>query len=158
MLPLRTAGLLVATVLVVAACGDDSSTSKATTAPVSTAASAVTSAATTSAAASTAAPTAGPTTTAGAATASSSSGPRATAGSFPTVRDYTFPPLTASPGGTVTVMNADDDAHTITADGGAFSVGLPANGTASFTAPTTPGSYTFHCNVHSTMTGTLVVA
>jgi plastocyanin len=39
-----------------------------------------------------------------------------------------------------------------------FAYTTPASGkTATFTAPTTPGSYPFHCEYHRTMHGVLVV-
>ena len=61
-----------------------------------------------------------------------------------------------SPGATVTVHNLDGLAHTVTADGGDFDSPAPA-GNSSFTAPTKPGSYPFHCSIHPEMHGTLVV-
>ncbi|MGI8612722.1 MAG: cupredoxin domain-containing protein [Nocardioidaceae bacterium] len=39
-----------------------------------------------------------------------------------------------------------------------FDVNVTAGGgTATFTAPTKPGSYPYHCTYHSSMHGTLVV-
>lgn len=65
-------------------------------------------------------------------------------------------PVTA--GQKVTVQNSDDVAHTVTADtGNAFDVNVPAHGTATFTAPSTPGRYPFHCTYHSNMHATIVV-
>ena len=61
-----------------------------------------------------------------------------------------------SPGATVTVHNMDGLAHTVTADGGDFDSPAPA-GNSTFTAPTKPGSYPFHCSIHPEMHGTLVV-
>ena len=67
-------------------------------------------------------------------------------------------PTSVGPGATVRVMNMDGEAHTVTSDeDGAFSVAVPAGSTVTFTAPTTAGSYDFHCEYHSTMHGTLVV-
>jgi plastocyanin len=42
-------------------------------------------------------------------------------------------------------------------DGKSFNVTVAAGGTATFTAPTKPGTYPFHCSVHPQMHGTLVV-
>jgi plastocyanin len=67
-------------------------------------------------------------------------------------------PATVAPGSTVSVMNMDGEAHTVTADsGGAFDVTVPAGGTVTFTAPSGPGSYAFHCLYHGSMQGVLVV-
>lgn len=64
---------------------------------------------------------------------------------------------TVSPGATIAVTNADIEAHTITADqSSAFDAVIPA-GAGEFTAPTKPGTYTYHCNFHGNMKGTLVV-
>jgi plastocyanin len=75
-----------------------------------------------------------------------------------TIKDFAFTISTSvSPGAKVTVMNMDGLEHTVTADrGGAFDSPAPA-GMSSFTAPTTPGSYPFHCSIHPEMHGTLVV-
>jgi plastocyanin len=63
-----------------------------------------------------------------------------------------------SPGATVMVMNQDSTSHTVTADsGGAFDVTVSAGGTATFTAPSKPGSYPYHCNFHAEMHGSLTV-
>jgi plastocyanin len=67
-------------------------------------------------------------------------------------------PASVSPGATVSVMNMDGEAHTVTADGGDFDVQVPAGATVTFTAPTTPGSYAFTCTYHANMHGVLVVA
>ena len=55
-------------------------------------------------------------------------------------------------------VNMDAAAHTVTADeGSAFDVQVNGGGTATFTAPTKPGSYAYHCTYHPGMHGTLVV-
>jgi plastocyanin len=67
-------------------------------------------------------------------------------------------PALVSPGATVTVMNTDGEAHTVTADSGsAFDVTIGGGSSSTFTAPMKPGSYAFHCTYHSNMHGTLVV-
>jgi plastocyanin len=67
-------------------------------------------------------------------------------------------PASVAPGATVSVMNMDGEAHTVTADSGnAFDVNSPAGKTVAFTAPTTPGSYPYHCTYHGNMHGVLVV-
>lgn len=67
-------------------------------------------------------------------------------------------PASVPPGATVSVMNMDGENHTVTADSGhAFDVKATAGGTVTFTAPSKPGSYPFHCTYHSNMHGVLVV-
>lgn len=74
------------------------------------------------------------------------------------VRDFTFSPATARPGGSVVVQNRDGVAHTVTADRGQFDSGaVNPQGAATITAPTAPGSYRFTCVIHPQMSGTLVV-
>ena len=77
-----------------------------------------------------------------------------------TVKSFAFgDPITVSPGSTVTVTNRDTAKHTVTADQGqAFDVEVKSGGgTATFTAPSQPGTYAFHCTYHPTMHGTLTV-
>ncbi|WP_157531485.1 MULTISPECIES: cupredoxin domain-containing protein [unclassified Kitasatospora] len=78
------------------------------------------------------------------------------------IKEFTFGPdkFTVSPGATVTVVNEDSTAHTLTATGqGGFDSGTIGGGkTATFTAPTAPGSYPFICTLHQFMKGTLTVA
>ncbi len=67
-------------------------------------------------------------------------------------------PDSVSPGSTLTVKNEDSQAHTVTSDqGGLFDAVVPGGGNVVFTAPTTAGSYTYHCTYHGNMHGTLVV-
>jgi plastocyanin len=74
------------------------------------------------------------------------------------IKDFKYQgPDTVSPGAEITVTNEDIEAHTITADrGGSFDANIKP-GTGTFTAPTEPGTYTYHCNFHATMKGTLTV-
>jgi plastocyanin len=67
--------------------------------------------------------------------------------------------FTVPPGATVTVRNDDPGIHTLTADNGAFNTGNINRGLpATFTAPTTPGRYPYHCLFHDYMTGVLTVS
>jgi plastocyanin len=77
-----------------------------------------------------------------------------------TISGFAFgEPLTVPPGAKVTVRNADRAPHTVTAAGGAFDTRTIAPGaTASFVAPSKPGTYRFACAIHPSMTGSLVVA
>lgn len=68
-------------------------------------------------------------------------------------------PASVTAGATVTFDNQDDVPHTMTADDEAFDSGRVSGGSSgTVTAPTEPGSYAFHCEVHPNMTATLTVA
>jgi plastocyanin len=47
--------------------------------------------------------------------------------------------------------------HTFTADDGAFDESYVADESISVDVPDEPGDYPFHCEIHSSMTGTLTV-
>ena len=66
-------------------------------------------------------------------------------------------PESVPAGATVTVMNMDSEAHTLTADDGSFDAVVKAGTSVTFTAPAKPGSYAYHCTYHSNMHGTLTV-
>jgi plastocyanin len=67
-------------------------------------------------------------------------------------------PASVPAGAKITVTNDDSVAHTVTASGnGGFNVNVPADGTATFTAPKKPGRYPFFCSIHTNMQATLVV-
>jgi plastocyanin len=77
-----------------------------------------------------------------------------------TIANFAFQPasLQIAAGTTVTWTNADSTAHTVTSDEGAFDAGPLAPG-ASFTQTfDIPGTYTYHCQIHHFMTGTIVVS
>ena len=77
-----------------------------------------------------------------------------------TIENFAFTPniMTVSPGQVITVTNKDSVAHTLTSNDGSFSTGLLAQDqTETFTAPTIPGTYAFHCTPHPSMTGNLIV-
>jgi plastocyanin len=71
---------------------------------------------------------------------------------------YTVPP-TVSPGQELTIVNKDEQNHTVTADeNNLFDIVVSGSGgIMSFTAPTAPGTYPFHCKYHSNMHGVLTV-
>ena len=57
---------------------------------------------------------------------------------------------------TVSVTNNDSFKHTVTSDDGVFDVTVEGGTTVNL--PTlSPGTYAFHCNIHSSMHGTIVV-
>ncbi len=66
-------------------------------------------------------------------------------------------PVTA--GALVTVRNVSAAQHTVSADttAGGFDITIDAGKTVTFVAPTAPGAYGFHCNIHNFMKGTLLV-
>ncbi|HME47500.1 cupredoxin domain-containing protein [Mycobacterium sp.] len=71
---------------------------------------------------------------------------------------YTVP-ASVSPGQQITVVNKDDANHTVTSDqDNLFDVRVSGGGgVETFTAPTTPGVFPFHCKYHANMHGTLTV-
>ncbi len=76
------------------------------------------------------------------------------------ISGFKFPATTTvKKGATVTWHNGDAAAHTVTSnDGTTFNSGsLAANGSFSFKA-NTAGTFAYHCNFHSGMTGSLVVS
>ena len=76
-----------------------------------------------------------------------------------TIQNFAFAPveLTVPAGTTLTVTNADSDAHTLTADDGSFDTGRIDPGASVTITLDQPGTYTYHCNFHQSMTGTITV-
>ena len=75
------------------------------------------------------------------------------------ITGMTFPGnTTIKKGSTITWINKDSNAHTVTSDDGSTfdSANLAAGGTFSFKANTV-GSFPYHCDYHSGMVGTLTV-
>lgn len=67
-------------------------------------------------------------------------------------------PDTVTVGQTVAWHNAAGITHTATANGGAFNTGNIGSGkTSGVITMSTAGSFPYHCSIHPTMTGTLVV-
>ena len=117
-------------------------------------------------------PTSGTATTAGASPGMSSMEPSAPAGSTApgqasaaaatiTISNFAYQiPGSVAPGAEVKVTNMDTAEHTVTADHDAtlFDVEVKENGgTATFKAPSEPGTYPFHCTYHTNMHGSLTV-
>ena len=90
----------------------------------------------------------------------SSTGSSPAAGDAITIQNFAFgAPLTVAPGAKVTVTNKDSVEHTVTSDDGkSFNVSVAAGATATFTAPATTGTFTYHCAIHPMMHGTLTVS
>ncbi len=100
--------------------------------------------------------TSGATSTSAATTSTSAA---ATSGSV-TIKNFAFQPATTTvkAGSTITVTNQDNTTHTFTADNNAFDTGSIDAGTSkSLTAPSSPGSYPYHCTIHPFMHGRLIV-
>jgi plastocyanin len=76
-----------------------------------------------------------------------------------TIKDFAFTAtMPATAGGKVMVMNEDAETHTLTSDDGtSFEVTVQPGGSVTFTAPSKRGTYAFHCSLHSSMHGQLVV-
>jgi plastocyanin len=77
------------------------------------------------------------------------------------IKNFAFSPatMTVKPGAKITITNQDIPGHSFTSDDGkSFDTKVIAQGkSATITAPTTPGSYPFHCTPHPNMKGTLSV-
>jgi plastocyanin len=102
----------------------------------------------------------GPPGSSSAATSTAATSTAATSTAAITVRDFAYgTPLVVAAGAQVTVTNMDSAEHTVTADdGSAFDVDVKGGGgTATFPAPSKPGTYAYHCTFHPGMHGTLTV-
>lgn len=93
------------------------------------------------------------------AAASASAAPSAGAGTTASIIDFGFQPasLTVKAGTTVTWKNTGAVAHTVTADDASFDSGHVAPGASFQHTFATAGTYAFHCAIHRSMTGTIVV-
>jgi plastocyanin len=74
-----------------------------------------------------------------------------------TISGNTFSAVSTTAGTEFNIINNDGVAHTVTADDGSFNVAIPAGGTAPLKIDTA-GSYAIHCEIHSSMHGTITVA
>ncbi len=75
------------------------------------------------------------------------------------IQNMTFSPstLTVPVGTTVTWKNLDNVAHHVVSDTGAFDSGTLNNGQSFNFTFTKAGNYPYHCSIHPSMTGTIVV-
>lgn len=142
---LRLAAAAAAAVIAIAACssGDDDTPGAAGT---------------TAAPSATSAPATGTSAPGGGEGTSSSS----TEGGSITIKDFKYgEPLTVAPGAVIEVENEDTAGHDVVSDDGKFKTPVLGKGeTATFTAPTEPGTYKFSCSLHpASMSGigTLIV-
>ncbi len=92
-------------------------------------------------------------------TTTAASTSQASGGSSVTIQGFAFSPstLTVSVGTKVTWTNKDGTTHTVTSDTGVFNSGNVANGGSYTYTFNTAGTFSYHCSIHSTMTGTIVV-
>ena len=74
-----------------------------------------------------------------------------------TIKTFQFSPNPATvKAGAITVRNDDNTTHTFTSDTGEFDLSINGPG-ASKTATVKPGTYKYHCAIHTSMTGELIV-
>jgi plastocyanin len=76
-----------------------------------------------------------------------------------TIKNFAFAPqpLTVKAGTTITVTNDDGTAHTVTATKGAFDTGDIDGGATAQLAVDQPGTYSYFCDIHQYMKGTIHV-
>jgi plastocyanin len=80
-----------------------------------------------------------------------SSGPASTMSNSPMasmimIKDFKFTsPASVKAGSKVMVMNQDSEAHSVTSDTAKFDVKVDPGTSATFTAPSKPGVYPYHC-------------
>lgn len=139
-------GLLAPLALV--ACGSDDDAASTTDAPAASEAPAP---------AATEAPAAPAATEAAPAGTDAGALPEAGAGGELVIKDFAFAALSTTAGSEISLSNQDGFAHTVTADDGTFSVQVDGGATATLTIDAA-GTYTIHCNIHPSMTGTIEVA
>ncbi len=70
---------------------------------------------------------------------------------------YTPSTLTVKVGSTITVTNMESVEHTLSADNGSFNTGTLDKGKSAHFKLTKPGVYSFHCEFHPFMKGSIKV-
>lgn len=100
-----------------------------------------------------------PAATAGQASGAASAAPSSGTGNAVSIAGFNFQPatITISAGTTVTWTNNDNASHTVTADDGSFSSDRLASGATFSHTFATAGTFTYHCSIHSSMKGTVIV-
>jgi plastocyanin len=75
------------------------------------------------------------------------------------ISNFKFAPatITVKHGTGLSVSNNDSTAHTATADGHTFDTGTIDPGASKTISVTKPGTYPYHCSIHSFMHGKIVV-
>ena len=74
------------------------------------------------------------------------------------INNLSFEPsnITVKAGSEITFANQDSVEHTVTANGGEFNQIVAAGDKAVITIPN-PGTYDYHCSIHTTMKGKIIV-
>jgi len=74
-----------------------------------------------------------------------------------TIKGFAFSPktLNVKAGAKIKVSNKDGTTHTFTANKGAFDTGDIDGGSSATVTVKKPGTYAYHCNIHSSMKGTI---
>jgi plastocyanin len=78
-----------------------------------------------------------------------------------TIQDLAFSPdcFAAASASSITIENKDSVTHTFTIDGTQVDVSIDGGQTFNGeSAGLDPGTYPFHCKIHSSMTGTVIVS
>ena len=85
--------------------------------------------------------------------------PSASANASVEIRNFAFSPaiVTVSKGATVTWTNNDSPPHSVVSDTGAFDTGVLSNGESKSVTFSTAGTFTYHCGIHPSMKGTVIV-
>jgi plastocyanin len=75
------------------------------------------------------------------------------------IADFAFPATTTvNAGDTVTWSNTSGVVHTATADDGSFDTGSISDGASGSVTFDEAGTFPYHCTIHASMTGSIVVA
>ncbi len=144
---LRFGALIAIATFALAACGSGSgaSAAPASQAPVASAPAASAPAAS--------APAASAPASAAAGACSTGSG----TGTAAEIKNFSFPTgLTVKAGDSITWTNGDSANHTVTFDDGSCDTAVDSGSSVTVTY-TVPGTYAFHCKIHTSMTGSLTV-
>lgn len=92
------------------------------------------------------------------AAATVASGGDEASGAAITIQSFSFGGVTSvTVGTTVTVTNDDSVPHTVTADDGSFDTGTIQPGDSAQITLDAAGTFTYHCNIHGSMTGSITV-
>ncbi len=70
---------------------------------------------------------------------------------------FSPPTLTVAKGQSITWMNADSTAHTVTSDDGKWDSGRVQPGSNFQHTFDQPGTYAYHCSIHASMKATVIV-
>ena len=84
--------------------------------------------------------------------------PAKVGGTAITIKNFKYSPelLVVKAGQTITVANDDGTVHTLSADDTRFDTGDLDGGMKTTITVASPGTYTYHCDVHNFMTGKIV--